>query len=193
MSPMDPIPAQEAAVPRDSVAGRLLRAAVLAAGGVALGLLGNAVHPAGLPLSKPVLAQAELGQCAATDPKEHKALGMSAPEALTPVEALALRGQAGVVIGDLRPPALYARGHIAGAIHLPCAGSLGQAALDRLPSSAQLLLYDDDGRSAELQVAATTAALRGISRIYTLAGGFGAWTLSGLPSESGTCERCETR
>lgn len=189
------------------VTATLLRLAVLFGAGAALGLGANALHPAGVPLGRPVHAQAELGQCSATGAGTP---GLVLPEPIAPLAAAALRGpqsslslsppkpgaafgeaRSTLVIGDLRPPAAYARGHIAGAVHLPCSGSLGELAFGRIPPGAQLLLYDQDGRSADLQTAATTAALRGVGKIYTLQGGFDAWTLANLPAEAGTCERCE--
>lgn len=167
----------------------LLRTGLVLLAGMALGLVANVVHPAGVPLRQPVWAQAEVGQCSAGEGAQGgaKVLG---PEAVSPQQAQSLLGQPGVVIGDLRPAQQYAEGHIAGAIHLPCTGTLGLLALDKIRPGTQLLIYDGDGRSPQLQTAAATAAIRGMGQVYTLQGGFAAWLAAGLPAESGTCDRC---
>src|SRR5687768_10180504 len=141
----------------------LLRCLALLCASLVLGLLGNAVHPAGVPLSQGVRSLAEQGQCSAPPGAAAPPAGRALqPTVLPPREAGARRGQSGVVFGDLRPPARYAQGHVAGAIHLPCAGTLGQEALSRLGPRTRLVLYDEDGRSAELGAAAATALLRGV-------------------------------
>jgi rhodanese-related sulfurtransferase len=162
--------------------------AIIVVFGMALGLLGNALHPAGIPLLTSVHALADSGQCTAPGPTA--APSLAAPVSIAPAEARALRGQPGVVFGDLRQARDYARGHIAGAVHLPCHGLLGQEALARIPGSARLVLYDQDGRSLELPTAAATAAIRGVREVYVLAGGYDAWLRAGLEGESGTCESC---
>lgn len=186
-----------------------LRGGLLLIGSAALGLLINAVHPAGLPLLRPVYSQAEIGQCSGPGlAQQATGLGpgqgpqglqgpgqpaLAAPQALTPGEAARLRNErakGGLVIGDLRPADRYAAGHIAGAIHLPCEGQKGLSALRGLAPGTALLLYDADGRSGELSTAAATAALRGVSTVYTLSGGFSAWLRAGLDAESGTCDHC---
>lgn len=196
--------------PLPHTARSTLRAGLLLVGSAALGLLINAVHPAGLPLLRPVYSQAEIGQCSAggagfpgrgpgpgepgAGPSQKgPAFAAQAPRALTSEEAARLRvqrAQGGLVIGDLRPADRYAAGHIAGAIHLPCEGQKGLSALRGLSPGTALLLYDADGRSMELSTAAATAALRGVAEVYTLSGGFSAWLRAGLDAESGTCDHC---
>lgn len=177
----------------------VLRCLILACASVLLGVVGNALHPAGLALSGEVRSLAEQGQCSAPEAGGGgHGPGADAPPTLQPTllpprEAAALRGQSGVVFGDLRPPARYALGHIAGAVHLPCAGSLGQAALAKLPRRARLVLYDEDGKSPELPTAAATALLRGVAEVIIIDGGFAGWTAAGLPAESGPCEGCAVR
>ncbi len=166
------------------------RTLLLLLSGLGLGVLGNAVHPQGLPLAQPVYALAEQGLCTAdSHPGTAPAAKAPAPaEPISPEQVQALR-TSGVVFGDLRPARQYAEGHIAGALHLPCTGSLGQEALRHLPQGGRLLIYDADGRSADLATAAATAAQRGL-QVYTLTGGFSAWLRAGLPAESGSCEKC---
>lgn len=169
-----------------------MRVAILLGGGALCGFAGNAVHPGGLRLTQPVWSQAETGQCSGPTHQggAPPTPTLEAPAWISVQQALALRGAPGLVIGDLRPPREYAQGHIAGAVHLPCSGALGQEAFSKIPSGGKLLLYDADGQSPQLQQAATTALIRGLSKVYLLQGGFVGWTLAALPAESGTCDRC---
>lgn len=188
--------------PGVSWAALLVRTGLCALVGAAGGLLANELHPAGVPLLRPVWAQAEVGQCSGAGPAAgaEAAAGASArpasgelfaaPRTVTASDVAGLRAQGPLVLGDLRPAREFAEGHIAGAVHLPCAGALGQEALARIPNRARLLLYDADGRSSDLQTAALTASIRGVVGVYLLQGGFAAWTAAGLPAESGVCENC---
>lgn len=165
--------------------------AIVLGAGLLVGLLGNALHPRGVSLSRPVRSLAEPGQCAppSVGPAEPGRPPVQ-PIVLSPQEARLLRSQPGVVFGDLRPPEQYARGHIAGAMHLPCNGPLGQRAFARLAAGTRLVLYDEDGRSPELATAAATALMRGMGEVYVLQGGFSGWLAAGLAAESGACNDC---
>ena len=55
------------------------------------------------------------------------------------------------------------------------------------------MLYDEDGRSAELPTAAATALLRGLGEVFLIEGVFGGWVKAGLPAESGPCDGCSAR
>lgn len=170
----------------------LLRMLLLVFLGGVLGVSGNALHPAGVPLRKPVFSLAEVGQCSLSE--EGQAAPRPEAEPLPAGKATALslqnRPDHPVLFGDLRTPEEYARGHVPGALHLPCSGPVGLMALDKIPPGAELVLYDRDGRSPELQTAAQTAVFRGVSKVYVLQGGFSAWLGEMQPAESGTCERC---
>jgi rhodanese-related sulfurtransferase len=172
----------------------LVRTALLLLVGAGVGLFGNAVHPSGVPLRKPVFALAEVGMCSASAGTSEAPGGNPAaaealmPEEIAPQEAMALRFGQGATFGDLRPPMDFAKGHVPDAAHLPCAGTL--AVLSGAPRRSPLIVYDGDGRSAELLTAARSAANKGIGKVYILRGGFAAWLAAGLPAESGTCDRC---
>src|SRR5438552_16036688 len=90
----------------------LARALVLVAVGAGLGLGGNALRSDGVAVrgySPPV-------SCAAA-----ASAGAPAVEVLPPAEAARLCGEPGVLVADTRPPRRFAAGHVAEAVHLPCA------------------------------------------------------------------------
>src|SRR5262249_42071944 len=124
----------------------LARAAALVVAGAALGLAINLARGSrGLRLSVAVPSVAEGG-------------GGSAPAgphgALPAGDAAALRGQAGVAFGDTRSPEEYARGHVAGAWHLPCFGSAQVAAssLHHLAGARTLILYGQDDAQTDARL-----------------------------------------
>ena len=168
----------------------LIRTAMVLLVGAGSGLLGNAVHPSGVPLGKPVFAQAEVGQCSAGEATGPIAAALLMPDELQPQDAMALQKGQGATFGDLRPPRDYAQGHIPDATHLPCSGALGATALLAVPRQSALIFYDGDGKSPELLSASRSATNKGIGKVYVLRGGFAAWLAAGLPAQSGTCDRC---
>lgn len=88
-------------------------------------------------------------------------------------------GQPGVVPLDVRTPAEYADGHIAGAKNIDVqAGDFAQrvAALDKAASYA---VYCRSGNRSQTAVAAMRAA--GFTRVFDLVGGITAWTAEGNP------------
>ena len=76
------------------------------------------------------------------------------------------------VLVDLRDPAAYEEAHLMGAVNAP----VGQLAewLDRLPTDALIVLYDQDGQVSE-QAAADLAA-NGYATVYYTLGGMDEWT-----------------
>src|SRR5947208_3064261 len=92
----------------------LARALVLLLVGAGLGLAANAVRGNGVALRSyepPVTCSAGGGGHA------------PAIEVLPPALAAGLCGDAKVLIADARPPERFAAGHVAEAVHLPCASS----------------------------------------------------------------------
>src|SRR5688572_7008595 len=113
---------------------RLLgRALVVAGAGVVAGLATNALRADGLPLERFATATS----CVAP--------AVSPVQRLPPVEAFRLCGDQGVLVADARPAQRYAAGHVAGAIHLPCAASGLEAdqALAALRGKHTVVVYGD--------------------------------------------------
>ena len=100
---------------------------------------------------------------------------------LTPQEVASKLGR--VLIVDVREPEEYAAGHIPGAVNIP-RGVL-EFRIDQHPA-----LYDREreivlqcqggGRSA---LATVVLQELGYKNVSNLAGGFGAWSAAGLPTE----------
>ncbi len=83
---------------------------------------------------------------------------------------------ASYVLLDVRDPAAYAAGHLAGALSLPA--SQAAALAGALPAGALVIFYDQSGASATL--AAVTQALHGggVAAVYALRGGLDLWQKS---------------
>ena len=114
-------------------------------------------------------------------------------EVLPPAAASALCGDPGVVIADARPARRFAEGHIADAIHLPCAatGAAASDALARLVGKHTVVVYGDS--TAEARSVAESLQAHGARdhlRVVVLDGGFGAWSEAGLACSSGPCPEC---
>lgn len=173
------------------------RAGCLLGAGVAFGLVLNVIHPRGVSLTA-----AAPGAAACTAPADDA----PAVAVLPPEQAVTLCGQADVLVADARSADEFARGHIAGAVHLPCAASQGtaEAVLARLarhPSRAghatdpdavhTVVVYGHDTGDA---LAVANEIRRRIDRpefrITVIAGGFAAWDRAGLACSSGPCPDC---
>lgn len=110
-------------------------------------------------------------------------------ETLTVDEAMGLVGDADVVIVDVRETLeLQQNGRIAGAVHVPRGLLEFQADPDMptynpaLQPSKRLVLYcGSGGRSA---LAAKTLKDMGYGNVCHIAGGFGAWSAAGGPTEA---------
>ncbi len=161
----------------------LVAAAVLALAGALSGLGLAAVRPGGLALAP----KARPEVCA----------GPGAPHVevarVHPADAARLCGEARVLIADARPAAEFAKGHVAGAVHLPCSatGEAAGAALGALAGYSSLLVYGATTQEA-VQVAEGLAARArpGGPRVLALEGGFAAWEQAGLACASGPCDQC---
>ena len=164
------------------------RLAVLLAGGAALGLLINLAHPRAVRFASfapPRVCSAGGEQAGATTPP--------AVELLSLAQVASLCGDPRALVADARTAARFAEGHVAGAIHLPCASSriAASAALDRLVGKETLVVYGDSTEEAlpvaeELRRRGDRPGLR----VAVLAGGFPAWSQAGLACSSGPCADC---
>jgi rhodanese-related sulfurtransferase len=164
------------------------RLAVLLAAGAALGLLVNLAHPRAVRFA----SFAPPRVCGAG--AEHA--GAPAPpavELLSLAQVATLCGDPRAMVADARSAERFAEGHVAGAIHLPCASSrvAATAALDRLVGKETLVVYGDSTEEAlpvaeELRRRGDRPGLR----VAVLAGGFPAWSQAGLACSSGPCADC---
>jgi rhodanese-related sulfurtransferase len=160
----------------------LRTAALLGAGGL-LGVVVNAVRPAGVHPDRFEVATS----CAAPGPSA------SPITVLAPAHAAHLCGAPGVLIADVRDADRFAQGHVVGAIHLPCAASgdvLGRA-LTAAAGKQTLVVYGETTADAQAVAASLREKLpRPDLQISVLAGGFAAWDAEGLACSSGPCPEC---
>jgi 3-mercaptopyruvate sulfurtransferase SseA len=167
------------------------RLAVLLAGGVALGLMVNLVHPRAVRLG----SFAPPSVCSSAGAEHTGAATPPAVELLSQAQVASLCGDPRAMVADARSAERFAEGHVAGAIHLPCASSrvAASAALDRLSGKETLVVYGDSTEEAlpvaeELRRRGDRPGLR----VAVLVGGFPAWSQAGLACSSGPCADCGT-
>jgi len=165
------------------------RLAVLLAAGAALGLLLNLVHPRAVRFA----TFAPPSVCSAGADEHAGAATPPAVELLSLTQVASLCGDPRAMVADARSAERFAEGHVAGAIHLPCASSriAATAALDRLAGKETLVVYGDSTEEAlpvaeELRRRGDRPGLR----VAVLDGGFPAWSQAGLACSSGPCADC---
>jgi len=167
----------------------VLRTFALLVGGAALGLLINVAHPHGVRLAsyKPATS------CVQTTTAQAEAT--PAPiDVLSPTQVANLCADPRALVVDARTAEEFAEGHVAGAIHLPCASSRGEAsaALDLMTGKEILVVYGN--QTGDAQPVAEELRSRGGRpdvRYAVLEGGFGAWNRSGFACSSGPCPDCQ--
>ena len=101
------------------------------------------------------------------------------------LKAMLDKGEAVVIVDD-RPQAEYDRQHIKGAISLPWASDVSEAAKKILPNDKPIITYCDcgPGESDSADVA-NQLILAGFDKVKTLANGWTAWLEAGYPVEKG--------
>jgi 3-mercaptopyruvate sulfurtransferase SseA len=162
--------------------GLLARTVVLLVIGAAVGLGGNAVRKDGISLrsySPPASCEG--------------AKGGPLVQVLPPGQAVRLCGDSGVMVADARPPQRFAEGHVADAVHLPCAAPNADASavVARLAHKHTLIVYGDTTEEARPVAEDLRRRVgRGDLRIVVLEGGFPAWSKAGLACSSGPCPEC---
>jgi len=169
------------------------RAACLLGVGTALGLAVNAARGDGVSLR----AFAAPSACAAAPAPAARTAGVSgataAVEVLAPTAAADLCRDPRAVVVDVRSPAAFAEGHVAGALHLPCAapGGAAQAAVELLAGRNTLIVYGRDTAEA-LPVAEELRRRAGRPdlRMVVIEGGFPRWSAASLACSSGPCPEC---
>ena len=103
--------------------------------------------------------------------------GSGSVQTLDPTAFLVTAGQPTTVVVDVRTPAEYAAGHIAGAINIDVEGTTFDAELGTLDKNATYAVYCHSGRRSGLATEAMGAA--GFAHVYNLAGGIGALASAG--------------
>lgn len=124
------------------------------------------------------------------------AAGLTAPVALVDAQqATRLCGDAGVMLADVRPADRFAAGHVAEAVHLPCAASATASSgpLSLLGSKHTVVVYGDSSEEARPVAEALRARVGAGGKVLVLAGGFAAWEQAGLACTSGPCPDCQRR
>jgi 3-mercaptopyruvate sulfurtransferase SseA len=160
----------------------LARTAILLVIGAAVGLAANAVRSDGVSLrgySPPVSCEG---------PQGHPSV-----EVLPPDRAVHLCGDPAVLVTDARPPRRFAEGHVAGAIHLPCAAPQAEAStvVSRLSNKNTLIVYGDTTEEARPVAEDLRRRIgRPDLKVVVLEGGFPAWNKAGLACSSGPCPEC---
>jgi rhodanese-related sulfurtransferase len=159
-----------------------LRTTLILGAGALTGWVLNGIRAEGV---QPAQFQAAVS-CGA--PAADSTIGLLSPE-----HAQHLCGAPGVLVADVRPADRFERGHVVGAIHLPCAASgdvLGRA-LGAAAGKHTLVVYGEN--TAEAQTVATSLQQklhRPDLKITVLEGGFAAWDAQGLACSSGPCPDC---
>jgi rhodanese-related sulfurtransferase len=167
------------------------RALCLLAAGSALGFAVNAARPDGVRFTRfeaPTTCGA--GHGAAGAPSEPK---LAPVEVLAPEAAVGVCGDAQTLIADVRSASAFAEGHVTGALHLPCASSVGaaSAAVDLLAGRHTLIVYGEGTEDARVVAdELRRRANRSDVRVGVIAGGFVAWNRAGLACSSGPCPEC---
>ena len=151
---------------------------VLGLAGAALGVATSAVRPEGLAPWDAVRPTAATDQASCVAP--------SSTAAITVPESLDLHRSGRASFVDLRAADLFAQGHIAGAVHMPCRSAARPQQVD-LPTDRTVVLYGDDN---DAEWAAEALRTRGFSDIRILGGDYQTWRTAQGPAESGACLGC---
>lgn len=171
-----------------------LRVAALVLGGAALGTLVNFLHPKGVALAAYVPA-VMCSAGATADPLG--AFAEQTPiELRSPKDAAVLCGSEDALVADVRDAQAYARGHIAGAVHIPCTGTVADVDRVRLAVAGKkrLVVYGETDEQGERVAHDLQRRLdRPELPIVVIAGGWTAWFNAGLACSSGPCDDCEER
>ena len=156
----------------------LIRAAALLVIGSTVGFVVNWIRPGGVPFGR----VEKVAVCEAADPD-----GLAV---ISPDDGAFLCDEEGAIVLDVRPEDAFARGHVAGAIHLPChADPLGGDVSGILATATVILVYGDS--TDEARPVAQSLVQRQYADVRILEGGYAAWEAAGQGCVSGPCEACE--
>ncbi len=167
---------------RNGLVPLLARTGLLLAVGGGLGVAVNGLRPAGIhPATFAAATTCTAGPLS------------SGIQVLPADQAVQLCGDPGVLIADVRSSERFARGHVAQAIHLPCAASQDTASdtLARVAAARTVILYGDSTEEATPVAESLRRRLPGSDRrLVVIQGGFAGWDQAGLACSSGPCPDC---
>jgi rhodanese-related sulfurtransferase len=165
---------------RDNAGVRtVLQTIALAMAGALLGLVVNALHPAGVSILRRWVAVNEgTAECAVASVE---------PAHIDVAAAMRLLAAHEAIFGDVRAAADYAAGHVVDAVHLPCSAEAPEW-LATVAKSETVVLYGGD--DADPAPVAQSLAASGYGDVRVLSGGFPAWRDNGGSAASGPCEIC---
>lgn len=92
-------------------------------------------------------------------------------------DAPSILDDAGLTVIDVRTPAEFSSGHLAGAINIDVQASGFASAVGALPKDGEYLVYCHSGNRSG--VATSQMASLGFTHVYDLEGGIAAWTAGG--------------
>lgn len=104
---------------------------------------------------------------------------MAGPQGVGVAEFASVLTQPGIQIIDVRTPAEFDSGHIAGAVNIPVQSADFAERIARLDPAGQYAVYCRSGNRSRPAVSAMKDA--GISSVYELASGTNGWAADGQP------------
>lgn len=105
-----------------------------------------------------------------------------AVQTVDPGAFLTAASQPGVTIVDVRTPAEYAAGHVAGAVNIDVQDPSFDASIQSLDKNATYAVYCHSGRRSSLATEAMAQA--GFTNVYNLSGGFSDLQAAGASVEA---------
>jgi rhodanese-related sulfurtransferase len=108
-----------------------------------------------------------------------EAVAVAGPQRVGVAEFASLLTRPGIQIIDVRTPAEFDSGHIAGAVNIPVQSADFAERIARLDPAGQYAVYCRSGNRSQPAVSAMKDA--GISTVYELASGTNGWAADGQP------------
>lgn len=133
-----------------------------------------------------LLAGTALGVAACGGSEAPSATTSQSPRAAVPLDVAAFAAavqKPGTTVVDVRTPAEYAAGHLAGAVNINVQGPGFEDAVAGLDPSARYAVYCHSGSRSAVAVAYLVA--HGFRHVAELAGGITAWQAAGRPVATG--------
>ena len=103
--------------------------------------------------------------------------GSDAVTAVTPADAIAVLAEPGVTVLDVRTPAEFDSGHLAGAVNIDIEGGAFEQQVADLPQDATYVVYCRSGNRSG--TATKQLADLGFTDVYDVEGGIVAWQAAG--------------
>lgn len=110
---------------------------------------------------------------------ESVAVAVAGPQRVGVAEFASVITRPGIELIDVRTPAEFESGHIAGAVNIPVQSADFAERIARLDPAGEYAVYCRSGNRSQPAVAAMKEA--GISTVYELASGTNGWAADGQP------------